>query len=115
MVTAVATGSTKIIDLPGGRQIIASPNTRVTVTAPNGNSVSYVVTGASHVEVLPNGNFQTTSTGRNLLFVPLVPGKHPSGLFLTVGNVSFILDPQGTEVEVFSGTGRVIDVCQALA
>ena len=109
------TGSVKSIDLPGERQILASPNLRVTVTAPNGNSATYVITGASHVELLSDGNSKWTSTGRNLLLVPEVPGKHASGLFLTVGNVSFILDPEGNEVEVFSGTGKVLDVCQVLA
>lgn len=109
-----ATGLFKPIVLPGNRYVYAWPNLRVTVTSPNGNSASYVATGASHVETLPNGNTKWTATGRNLLFVPQTLG-HPSGLFLTTGNVSFVLDPQGAEVELFSGTGRVLDVCQALS
>lgn len=109
-----ATGLFKPIVLPGNRYVYAWPNLRVTVTAPNGNSASYVATGASHTEILPNGNTKWTATGRNLLFVPQTLG-HPSGVFLTTGNVSFVLDPQGAEVELFSGTGRVLDVCQALS
>lgn len=116
VVTLAVTGAAGALELPGGRFIFTSPNLRVTATAPNGNAVSYVITGASHVEVLPDGNWRVTSTGRNLLLVPLVAGQHPSGLFLTIGNVNFVIDPStGTEVETFSGTGRVVDVCQLLA
>jgi len=108
-------GRAHMINLPGNRQITAFPDARTTVTnLVSGNSASYVITGASHVEVLPNGNQQVTATGRNLLIVPNANG-HPAGLFLTVGTVTFVLDPAGNEVEVFSGTGRVVDVCQILA
>jgi hypothetical protein len=114
--TLTVTGSAKVIELPGNRLIFASPNQRVTVTSPDGNTATYVITGASHVDPpLPNGNTRWTSTGRNLLLVPDVPGSHPAGLFLTTGNVSFVLDAQGAEVESFSGTGTVLDVCQALS
>jgi hypothetical protein len=111
--TVEATGSMKVIGLPGERQIVSSPNLRVTVTAPNGNAVSYVVTGASHIEFLPNNITRTTATGRNLVFVPSSPG--PAGIFLTVGDVSFTNNTTtGAEIERFSGTGRVVDVCQLL-
>jgi len=112
--TLRVTGSSKSIPLPGGGFILASPNQRVTVTAPNGNTATYVITGASHVETLSNGNSLWTSTGRNLLLVPEANG-HPSGLFLTLGTVNFIVGPNGEEVALFSGPGRVIDVCAALS
>ena len=115
-VSLTLTGSSGTLQLPDGRFIFTSPNLRVTVTADNGNSVSYVITGASHVETLPDGNLRFVSTGRNLLLVPDVPGQHPVGLFLTVGNVTFVVNPTtGAEVETFSGTGKVVDVCQLLA
>jgi hypothetical protein len=114
MYTIEATGSMKVIGLPGERQIVSSPNLRVVVTAPNGNSVSYVVTGASHIEFLPNNITRTTATGRNLVFVPADPG--PAGIFLTVGEVTFTNNTiTNAEIERFSGTGRVVDVCQLLA
>jgi hypothetical protein len=112
--TLRVTGSSKSIPLPGGGFIFASPNQRVTVTAPDGNTATYVITGASHVETLSNGNSLWTSTGRNLLLVPEANG-HPSGLFLTSGTVNFILGPNGEEVALFSGPGKVVDVCQALS
>jgi hypothetical protein len=113
-VTLDVVGRAQPITFPDGRQIIASPNLRVTVTAPNGNSATYVIQGATHVRTLPNTNYEYTVTGRNLIVVPMVNG-HPQGLFLTAGSVKFILDSNYQEVEVFSGPGTVLDVCKALA
>ena len=112
-VTGSVTGSGKFINLPGGGQIAISPNLRITLMA-NGNSVSYVITGASHIEPLPDGNTKVRATGRNLILVPLT-NSHPKGLFLTSGNVDFTIDSNGNEVQVFSGPGKVVDVCAALA
>ena len=114
VVTVQATGSFKVIGVFPDPQIVSSPNLRATMTA-NGNSATYVITGASHIEYLPNDITQTTATGRNLVFVPEANG-HPSGVFLTVGNVSFTnKTSDNTEITRFSGTGKVLDVCQALA
>lgn len=93
---------------------MTSPNLRVKATAPNGNTITYVITGVSRIEPLPGGNSLVTSTGRNLILVPNANG-HPAGLFLTSGNVNFIVGPNGEEVSLFSGPGKVVDVCQALA
>lgn len=113
-VTVELTGSFKVIGVSPDPQIISSPNLRATVTA-NGNSATYVITGASHIEYLPNDITKTTATGRNLVFVPATNG-HLSGLFLTVGNVSFTnRTSNNAEITRFSGTGTVLDVCQALA
>jgi hypothetical protein len=112
--TLYPTGGMNTITFSSGRQIVSSPNLRVTVVAPNGNSVSYVITGVSRYEPLPDTNIKVTSTGRNLLLVPEANG-HPSGLFLTIGNVNYILDSTGMEeVQTFSGTGTVVDVCRLL-
>jgi hypothetical protein len=115
VVTLNVTGKSGLINLPGGGSIVTSPNLRVTVMAPNGNTVTYVITGVSRVEPLPGtDNSLVTSTGRNLILVPEANG-HPAGLFLTAGNVKFIVGPNGEEVTLFSGPGKVVDACQALA
>lgn len=117
-VNVAVTGSYKVIGVYPDPQIISSPNLRATVTAVNGNSATFVITGASHIEYLSNNITKTTATGRNLVFVPEANG-HPSGVFLTVGNVSFTNvtngPNSGAEITRFSGTGKVLDVCQALA
>ncbi|GAB2735089.1 hypothetical protein ACX801_01630 [Arthrobacter bambusae] len=111
------TGRSKTIDLPGGRQILASPNLRVTVTAPNGHSASYLITGATHVTYLPDAihptSLELASTGLNLLLIPAANG-HPAGLALTTGNVNYAITPTGEELRPFSGSGKVLDVCLAL-
>ena len=110
-------GRSKTIDLPGGRQMIASPGLRVTVTAPNGHTASYLITGGTHVTFLPDKInptiLEVTATGLNLLLVPEANG-HPSGLALIKGNVNYAITPTGDEIRPFSGTGKVFDVCQAL-
>src|SRR5688572_28888472 len=66
------TGNAKPISLPGGGLIIAGPNLRITLSA-NGNTVSYVITGASHIAAAsPNGDVTWTLTGRNLILLPTV-------------------------------------------
>lgn len=95
-------GKEKIIELPDGGSIITAPNQRVKITAPNGNTVSYVVTGASHVTVQEDGDLEVTATGRNVLRVPKANG-HESGLFLTRGSFTYILNPDFSEQEIFSG------------
>jgi hypothetical protein len=112
--TLHATGKGGTIDLPGDRQTLTGPNLRVTITGPTGTSVSYVITGATHVQNLPDGSQYVTATGRNVLLVPEANG-HPAGLFLTIGTVSWTLNPDGSENTLFSGNGTVTDVCQLVA
>lgn len=113
-VTAQVTGKGKTITLPRNRLIAVSPNFRITLTGPSGKTVSYVITGATHVTIQPDRSQEIKSTGRNVIIVPAANG-HPAGLFLTTGNVNYALNPDGTEKRLFSGTGRVTDVCQLLA
>lgn len=112
--TLHATGKGGTITLPGDRVTITGPDLRVTVTGPTGKSVSYVITGATHVQNLADGSQVVTATGRNVVLVPEANG-HPAGLFLTVGTVSWTLNPDGSENSVFSGRGKVTDVCQLVA
>jgi hypothetical protein len=114
-VTAQLTGKFKEILLSGDRKIQIAPATTITLSA-NGNTVSYVITGATHIQVLPNGTEEEVkSTGKNLLIVPNVPGLHPEGLFLTTGNVNYARTTSGGEIRFFSGPGQVVDVCAVLA
>lgn len=112
--TLHAAGKGKTIELRRDRIINISPNFRVTVSGPSAKSVNYVVTGATHVQTLSDGSQKVTATGRNLLLVPEANG-HPAGLFLTAGNFSWTLNPDGSEKTLFSGTGKVTDVCQLVA
>lgn len=112
--TLHATGKGGTVVLPGDRLTFTGPDLRLTVTGPTGKSVSYVITGATHVQILPDGSQDVTATGRNVILVPEANG-HPAGLFLTVGTVSWTLNPDGSENTLFSGNGRVTDVCQLVA
>jgi hypothetical protein len=112
--TLHATGKGGTIVLPGDRLTFTGPNLRVTITGPTGKSVSYVITGATHVQILPDRSQNVTATGRNVILVPEANG-HPAGLFLTVGTVSWKLNPDGSENTLFSGKGLVTDVCQLVA
>ena len=112
---AEVTGKAKTIDLPGGRFKVISPNLRVTVTNPeNEKSLSTVITGVGHYKVV-DGVVEVRATGRNILILE-DENDHDAGLFLTIGNFSYLLDAKDfDEIEPFSGKGRVIDVCAALA
>lgn len=111
-VTAQLSGKSKLIDLPGDRFIGISPGATVTLTGPSG-TVSYVITGSTHIQVLPDGGQEVRSIGRNLIIVPNANG-HVEGLFLTTGNVNYALNADGSERRLFSGPGRVTAVCALL-
>lgn len=106
-VVAQLTGKTKTIELPDGGLIISSPGQKVTLSA-HGKTVNYVITGTSHVQFLAD-RIEVKQTGRNVLLLPA-----PDGLFLTVGNVNFALNLDGSEQRRFSGSGQVTDVCAVL-
>lgn len=71
--------------------------------------MTYVITGAFHDTVLPNGNLAVVATGRNLIFDPSF------GMFLTIGRFTFLADAEGTPLTRPTGTGRMIDACARLA
>ncbi|WP_157357010.1 hypothetical protein [Arthrobacter sp. U41] len=108
------TGKAGTIVLPGDRLTFTGPDLRVTVSGPTGKSVSYVITGATHVQILADGGQLVTATGRNVVLVPETE-DHSAGLFLTVGTVSWTLNPDGSENTLFSGEGKVTDVCALVA
>ncbi|WP_175637491.1 hypothetical protein [Sinomonas mesophila] len=113
--TLHVTGKSGFISVPGGFKLIA-PDQTVTITGPTGETVSYVITGVTHVEVLSDGSLDVTATGLNVVLVPDVKKKHPAGLFLTTGTVSWTLNPDFSEKTLFTSEGgTVTDVCELIA
>jgi hypothetical protein len=116
-VTAQLTGTSKeMVSKDGNRKIQISPATTITLSA-NGKTLTYLITGVTHIQVQPDGSEEVRSTGKNLLIVPNVENQHVEGLFLTTGNVNYARIPgvfAGGEVRLFSGPGQVVDVCALL-
>lgn len=104
-------GKAKDIDNPGGKKSI-SPGLQATVTNTNDESktLSFPVTGTVRSTTLDNGDVEYKATGSNVIIVP-----DPAGLYRTSGNVTFVNDAEGNEVDRFSGPGRVVDLCEELA
>lgn len=120
-IEATVTGRVKDIVIPGDRVISIAPNLNVTLTA-NGKTVSYVITGASHIQFVPNASDPTSvefkSTGLNLLSFADADKDGPdvSGVVLVSGNFNFAVTGDfQTEIRRYSGPGRVTDVCAVLA
>ncbi|MBT2551235.1 hypothetical protein [Arthrobacter sp. ISL-65] len=112
-IEATVTGGSGVNELPGGAAIITAPNQRVTLTnVRTGESVTYVITGATHIDTSDPGLLTVTSTGRNVL---IVPEGDREGLYLTQGTVTFVLDGKGRQVSAFEGPGQVADICALLA
>lgn len=113
--TVAAAGKYAVIELPGGRTKTIWPGVSITVTGESGESVTFEGTaGLTHTTPLSNGNQLFTATGRNFITVPDA-NDHPVGVFLTIGTVSWILDENEDEVGgMFTGTGRVTDLCALL-
>jgi hypothetical protein len=112
-VQATVTGGSGVNELPGGATIITAPNQRVTLTnVKTGESVTYVITGATHIDTSDPGLLNITSTGRNVL---IIPEGDREGLYLTEGTVTFVLDDKGRQVSAFEGPGKVTDICAILA
>ena len=105
--------------LPNGEVLTIFPKTKATVTnlSDPTKAARYVITGTSKTEYLPGVGSEWVLRGSNLVVVPgrLGPDGHEAGLFFTRGNVNFALDVEGNEARLFSGSGNVIDVCEALA
>jgi hypothetical protein len=111
--SGVLNGKGKSISLPSGRQIVTSPGVKATLTGPRG-TVSYVLTGVVRYQTLRDGSQEVKATGRNLIYVPETK-QHPQSQFLTIGNVNWALNADGSEKRLFSGPGQVVDVCALLS
>lgn len=106
-------GKAKTITTGAGTTILTSPKTKVTLTNPvNNKTVSYVVTGSSHISTDADGNTVTEVRGRNIL-----TRQEDPGLYLVIGNASFVTDSEGNFPEEFSldGPGRVVNICEELS
>jgi hypothetical protein len=116
-VMAQLTGKSKeMVSNDGNRKIQISPGTTITLSA-NGKSLTYLITGVTHIQVQPDGSEEVRSTGKNLLVVPNVENQHVEGLFFTTGNVNYARIPGvfgGGEIRLFSGPGQVVNVCELL-
>lgn len=116
-VLAQLTGKSKEIGLSRDRVIAISPATKITLTGPTGKSVTYNITGTSHVQNLAGGGKEIRATGHNLLLVPEVtegPAPHGEEIFFTTGNVNYALTAKGEEARLFSGPGKAVAVCELL-
>jgi hypothetical protein len=112
-VEITVTGKSGVNELPGGATIITAPGQEATLTnVRTGESVTYVITGATHIDTSSPGLQVITSTGRNVL---IVPEGDREGLYLTLGTVTFVLDDKGRQVSAFEGPGQVTDICALLA
>lgn len=110
-ITITVTGKSGVNELPGGATIITAPGQEATLTS-EGGSITYVITGATHIDTSEPGLQTVTSTGRNVLIVPVGDRE---GLYLTQGTVTFVLDDKGRQVSAFEGPGQVTDICALLA
>ena len=116
-VTYALTGKTNTIT-NGNVTTVTSPGQKITLTNDEtGKSVSYVITGVRRevvVEATPLDITEVVVTGRNI--VVNAKGSDIQGIYVLVGEFNFAIIPEPfEEVRVFSGKGRVIDVCAALS
>jgi hypothetical protein len=102
------TGKTKTIDLPEGGFIMTSPGLHVTITNTDDPSkqTTTSITGSFHQSIDADGNVETVSTGRSLLFDPV------AGLVIAVGGFSFVFDAAGNLIQPLAGDGMLTDVCE---
>ncbi|MUN62397.1 hypothetical protein GMA12_04445 [Kocuria sediminis] len=108
--TVTYEGKIKTIENASGTKTI-SPGTKATVTnITSGKSATYTITGTGRPEALGE-NTRVRLTGRNLVIRPF---PNPDELYVTSGNVTYVVDAEGNEVKRFSGPGNVIDVCEEL-
>jgi len=103
-------GKGKTIPLPNGGVLLTSPGLDATITnTETGAQETYNITGT--VRVLPTdeqGNDVTLFEGRNLAI------DRDAGFVVAVGDFSFGFDSEGNLIPL-SGTGQLIDVCEALS
>ncbi len=106
-------GKFKEIETGAGTTIQTSPGTKITLTnTVNNKTVSYVITGSSHISEDADRNTVTEVRGRNIL-----TRQEDPGLYLIIGNAFFVQAPDGTFLEEFAldGPGRVINICTELS
>ncbi|MDV8149753.1 hypothetical protein [Arthrobacter sp. B10-11] len=116
-VSYTLTGKTKTIT-NGNVTTVTSPGQKITLTnEETDESVSYVITGVRRevvVDATPRDIIETVVTGRNI--VVNNPDSDLQGIYVLVGEFNYAIYADNFEEKrVFSGAGRVIDVCAALS
>lgn len=105
-----ATGKEKVLELPGGRTILTFPGLKVTFTNGNtGTTVTLPLTGAIHVNPLPDGGTELVFTGHSTVGDP-----EAGWLVLIIGRFNVIFDAEGGLVQDLEGSGQRIDLCALL-
>lgn len=116
-IAIILVGKIKSISLPGERTTTVSPGAKITLTSEFGKTVTYVITGVIHEQILLDAKgkkfIDVQATGTNLLLLP----EPNSGLALTTGNFHYTLNLDKSERTRFDagGPGQVVDVCAALS
>ncbi len=97
------------------RQIITGTlRMRVTNVA-TGESLVVNVSGPAFLTFTESGLATVTLGGRGLLFLRSGIDVPPAGLFLISGRLVAAIGPEGEVTEIVSRTGRMQDLCAALA
>lgn len=104
----IVTGKAKLINLPGGRTIVTSPQLKVSViNTTNSKQANATITGAFHYPALNSNGTQTVIfTGNNLL------GDPTTGAVFASGSFRYSFDPAtGNITETLNGKGKLTPVC----
>ncbi len=117
-------------------EVVGNKEKALTFTDDSGNPVRQIITGTLRVRVtneasgealvvnvsgpvfltFTEGGLATvTLGGRALLFLRAGIDAPPAGVFLTSGRVVLAIGPEGEVTEIVSRTGRIQDLCAALA
>ena len=116
LTTAIQTG-----DLDALTQLLAGNPALATAVIDddcgNGRSLLHIAT--DWPGYFPNAvdpkRVTVSATGRNVLTIPLDDPNGRAGIYLTVGNVTYVLDGNGNQLEAFTGPGKVTNICRVLA
>jgi len=94
------------------RRLEFFPSTRLTLTnLQTGEVIRLAAGGPGHITQGTDGSFDFSGTGPWVF--PRRPGTNEPGIWETVGNLTFTVDPEGNESVHLAG--RLVDLCTELA
>jgi hypothetical protein len=104
------TGKLKTLEFPNGRTIAIAPALKITWTnGLTGGTVTRSITGALHINPLPNGGIEFVFTGHTAF------SDDVEGFFdYLSGRFTFIIGPDGSLVQRLEGNGLRTDMCAVL-